>query len=236
MNCCLESIRTATVCFCATACSFYWTETCNIVDPPGLLLVLLLSRFQSLHKEWKWESGAKTKSFPVVWQECEGILSCFFLSVFFFFFRRRGRQRAQKPTPTNTWPFSPCVCTCALFKRAAHHSRFQRCLCLCERREDHVPLSRAARREGGVKKVHGEFFAAELQARDWRNQTMGPAATSPLALALCLCSLSLCGPAGAASTSPTQVGTTQWLLYGGETLARFSSGHTAAPNVAAPLQ
>lgn len=107
--------------FCATSCTLDWTETSSVA------LLLLQCSFQSLHKEWKWELGAKTKSFPVVCQECEGILSCFFY--FFWFFLRRwvgGRQhrRAQKPTPTNTWPFSSCVCTCARFNGAERHSRF----------------------------------------------------------------------------------------------------------------
>lgn len=79
--------------------------------------------------------------------------------------------------------------------------------------------SSEARKEERERKKRGGsegILAAQRRAGDWRKQTMAPAATSPLAL-LCLCSLSLCGPAG--SASPTQVRTTQWLLYGLERVA-----------------
>lgn len=145
----------------------------------------------------------------------------FFLSLLLLL---EGRVAAGTEANSNTWPINWCACVlCAI-----HVSR-----------DASAPVRTTsqseASREAGRRSEKGSegILAAQRRARDCRKQTMAPAATSPLAL-LCLCSLSLCGPTG--SASPTQVRTAQWLLYGLETVAGFSSGHTSAPNVAALVQ
>lgn len=60
------------------------------------------------HKEWKWEVGANTKSFPVVWQEKQDVLNkadrgatagrqlgCD-LDFFFFFLNKKTKQNKKK--------------------------------------------------------------------------------------------------------------------------------------------
>ena len=76
------------------------------------------------HKEWKWEVGANTKSFPVVWQEKQDVLNkadrgatagrqlgCD-LDFFFFFLNKKTKQNKKKTIGFQLLMGDSCWCSC----------------------------------------------------------------------------------------------------------------------------
>lgn len=154
------------------------------------------------HKEWKWEVGANTKSFPVVWQEKQDVLNK----------ADRGATAGRQ---------LGCDIDFFFFKEENNKPRISafngRLLLMFRLYWDLSEGSTRVRRERGVKGSNRQTqreFRCWSKSRVVRKLKMGPAEAS-LAL-LCLCSLGLSVLKGTASAAPTQV-RTAWVLFITET-------------------
>lgn len=93
--------------------------------------------------------GAKTKRFPVVWQECEGILSCFFFLLFLsLLLLLEGRVAAGTEANSNKHLAFQLV----RVLRGLHTSHISRGASAAASGASTTSTSRATRREGGVKR------------------------------------------------------------------------------------